>query len=193
LEPEKEKVLVEDDVNIYPEFLSLDGNFLTFSKMWNLYRINLKDISISPLIKDNFQTILSSLSRDGNYMTYLSDESGKFEVYVRPFPEADKKWQISFDGGDPSIWSKNRDELFYRNDSKFYVVSYTTEPEFKPSSPKLLFEGDYLNISGLEFDVSPDGQKFLLLKSVDEDFDPYKLNVITNWFEEVKRKMSQDD
>jgi serine/threonine-protein kinase len=190
LEQEKEKVLLEKDERINPIFLSLDGNYLTFDRSRGLYRINLKDNNISLLIEDNFQKILASLSRDGNYLTYLSDESGKFEVYVRPFPEADKKWQISLDGGDPSIWSKNRDELFYRNDSKFYVVSYTTEPEFKPSSPKLLFKGDYLNIAGMEFDVSPDGQKFLLLKSVDEDFDPSKLNVITNWFEELKEKMA---
>ena len=50
-----------------------------------------------------------------------------------------------------------------------------------------LFEGDYLNIDGLDFDVSADGEKFLLLKSVDESFDTYRLNVITNWFEELKQ------
>ncbi len=53
-----------------------------------------------------------------------------------------------------------------------------------------LFEGDYLNIDGLDFDVSADGEKFLLLKSVDESFDTYRLNVITNWFAELKHKVT---
>ena len=110
---------------------------------------------------------------------------GQLQLYVTPFPDI-KDIPISRNGADPAVWSKNSNELFFRNDAEFYQVSYETEPSLKFDDPAPLFTGDYLNISGYEFDVSADGEKFLLLKSVDEDFDPRRLNIITNWFEEFK-------
>jgi Tol biopolymer transport system component len=172
---------------IYPEFLSFDDNYLVYFKNWDYYLKDLNDGKDRDLLVRDGQDTLPSLSRDGKYMVFLSDETGRFEVYVTPFPKADSIIPISSGGGDPPIWSKNKDELFYRNDTKWYQVSYTTDPEFKVIETNELFEGDYLNIIGSDFDVSADGEKFLLLKSVDESFDPYRLNVITNWFEELKQ------
>jgi len=79
-------------------------------------------------------------------------------------------------------------ELFYRNGRKWMAVSYSTNPKFSFELPKVLFEGDYLNVSGRSYDVSPDGQRFLLLKSSEDLSRQTQLNVVTNWFEEVKRK-----
>jgi Tol biopolymer transport system component len=121
-------------------------------------------------------------------LAYTSDEQGQDEVYAQPHPQTGEKWRISTEGGDEPVWSRSSRELFYRNGRKWMVVSYSTNPKFSVELPKVLFEGDYLNVSGRSYDVSPDGQRFLLLKSSEEPSRQTQLNVVTNWFEEVKRK-----
>ncbi|MFC1603438.1 protein kinase [Planctomycetota bacterium] len=172
---------------IYPAFLSLNDDYLVYGMNWDLYLKELSSGTDRDLLIRDGQDIFLSLSRDGKYMANLSDETGRYEVYVIPFPKADKIIPISSSGADTAIWARSKDELFYRNDNQWYQVSYTTDPEFKVTEISELFEGDYLRIDGMDFDVSADGEKFLLLKSVDESFDPYRLNIITNWFEELKR------
>ena len=73
------------------------------------------------------------------------------------------------------------------------VVAYTSNPKFSPEMPKVLFEGDYINVGGLSYDVSPDGQRFLLLKGSEESTAQTQLNVVTNWFEELKRLVPVDN
>jgi hypothetical protein len=68
------------------------------------------------------------------------------------------------------------------------AVSYSTNPKFSAELPRVLFEGDYVNVAGRSYDVSPDGQRFLVLKSIEESSRQAQLNVVTNWFEELKRK-----
>jgi len=68
------------------------------------------------------------------------------------------------------------------------AVSYSTNPQFSFELPRVLFEGDYVGAGGRSYDVSPDGQRFLLLKSSADPSRQTQLNVVTNWFEEVKRK-----
>jgi Tol biopolymer transport system component len=174
---------------VYPEFLSLDDDCLVYLKNWDFHLKDLNDGGDRALLERDGQEMLSSLSRDGKYMAYVSDETGQFEVYVTPFPKADRIIPIASGGGDPPIWSRNKDVLFYRNDTKWYQVSYTTDPEFRVIEANELFEGDYLNINGSDFDVSAEEEKFLLLKSIDESYDPRRLNVIINWFEELKRRV----
>ena len=184
---EPEVLFTEDESTyFYPGCMSLDDKYFIYTQDNNLY---MRDIESGqekvPLLERDTLDWVTSFSRDGKYLALFSDLTGQTELYVTPFPDVDDI-PISSSGADPAVWSKNSNELFFRNDTKFYQVSYTTEPEFTFSEPNLLFEGDYLNISGIEFDVSADGEKFLLLKSVDEDFDPHRLNIITNWFEELK-------
>ena len=171
---------------IYPAALSIDDDSLVYGMNWDLYLKELSSGGERELLVRDGQDILLSLSSDGKYVVNLSDKTGRYEIYVMPFPEADRIVPISSSGGDTAIWSRNKDELFYRNDNKWYQVSYTTDPEFKVTETIELFEGDYLRIDGMDFDVSADGEKFLLLKNTDKNFDPYRLNVITNWFEELK-------
>ena len=94
---------------------------------------------------------------------------------------------ISREFGEEPIWSPNGDELFYRNVNKWMVVSISTEPEFKAGTPQVVFEGPYLNVSGLSYDVAPDGQRFLILQPQYDDSQIRELHVVTNWFEELKR------
>jgi Tol biopolymer transport system component len=124
-------------------------------------------------------------SPDGRWVAYLSNESGRYEVFVRPFPGPDGKWQISTEGGGGPRWSRSGRELFYRQDDKMMIVDVETLPTFRPGRPRTLFEGRFLN----SYDVAPDGTRFLMIKPDPAEFGPAHVNVVLNWFEEVKRRI----
>ena len=88
------------------------------------------------------------------------------------------------------VWARNNRELFYVNpDNKLMVVDITTEPTFKAGTPRVLLEGTFLlrtNI-GVNYDISPDGQRFLVVQGSDANLT--QLNVVLNWFEELKRRV----
>ena len=77
-------------------------------------------------------------------MAYLSDESGREEIYVQPYPGPGGKSQISTDGGTEPVWNPNGRELFYRNGNKMMAVDIATQPVFAAGRPILLFTGDYV-------------------------------------------------
>ena len=141
------------------------------------------------LIKSPFQKIGAAFSPDGRWIAYASDEQGQFDVYVQPYPPTGKTEQVSTEGGEMPVWSQSSYELFYRNGRKWMAASFTTSPTLSFEVPRRLFEGNYLNIGGVDYDVSPDGQRFLLLKPIEETSSRTQLNVVTNWFEELKRKV----
>jgi serine/threonine-protein kinase len=129
-------------------------------------------------------------SPDGRWVAYGSDETGRQEIYVRPFPGPGGKMQISTDGGTEPMWARNGRELFYRNGDKMMVTAVETRPVFAAAKPKLLFEGHYgTGIGGFEpdYDVSPDGQKFLMIKASEQESAATQLNVVLNWSDELHR------
>ena len=126
-------------------------------------------------------------SPDGQWIAYVSDKSGKYQIYVQPYPAMDKIWQVSDDFGGEPIWSPKGDELFYRNGDKWMSVSISTKPEFAAGIPEALFEGAYNNVPSLSYDVSPDGKRFLVLNPEYDDSQVRELHVVLNWFEELKR------
>ncbi len=94
--------------------------------------------------------------------------------------------QISTDGGTEPTWVAGGTELIYRNENKWMVASVRTQPTFNAETPALLFEQSYLgNDNASNYDVSPDGQHFLMIEKVVEE--PTQINVVLNWFEELKR------
>ena len=124
-------------------------------------------------------------SPDGRWLAYRSNESGRQEIYVQPFPATGAKWQISTEGGEEAVWVSSG-EIFYRNGDRMMAVDITTEPTFSSGTPKLLFEGSYYDYGPrAEYDVTSDGQKFLMIKLGEQSVR--ELNVIQNWFEELKR------
>jgi hypothetical protein len=89
-------------------------------------------------------------------------------------------------------WNPNGSEQFYRSDDKMMAVDITTEPNFKAGKPKVLFEGRYqpTPATGPNYDVAPGGQRFLMVKpSEQETVAPMQINVVLNWFEELKRRV----
>jgi Tol biopolymer transport system component/predicted Ser/Thr protein kinase len=130
-------------------------------------------------------------SPDGHWIAYTSGESGRVEIYVRPYPGPGGKYQISTEGGTEPVWNPKGRELFYRAGNKMMAVEVATQPAFSAGKPKVLFEGAYVATprSLPNYDVSPDGQRFLMLEGSEQGQAPTQINVVLNWFEELKRRV----
>jgi serine/threonine-protein kinase len=128
---------------------------------------------------------------DGRWLAYQSDETGRKEIYVRPFPGPGGKYQISTEGGTESVWARNGRELFYRNGDKMMAAAVETKPVFAAAKPRLLFEAPYepaLYTFPADYDVSPDGQRFLMVKASEAE-SVAQINVVLSWFEDLKRRV----
>ena len=129
----------------------------------------------------------AALSPDKRWLAYCSNESGRFEVYVRPFPDASRKLVVSTSGGNQPVWSRDGKELFYRNGSQMLAVPVRTGRDLDLGTPEVLFDQEFsFGGSGTtfaQFDVAGDG-RFLLFK---RDTEPGRLHVVLNWTAELTR------
>ncbi len=114
---------------------------------------------------------------------------------MRPFPGPGGKWQISTTGGEMPAWSPNGRELFYRTaDNRIMVVTYSVEGDsFRAGRPRLWSEGQFTDRGiARNFDLHPDGKRFAVLKAAEDTEAPEvtHVNLILNWFEELKRRVA---
>ena len=150
-----------------------------------------EDGEAKPWIATEFQEGYPQLSPDGRWLAYISNESGRYEVYVQPYPGSGEKITVSSDGGFEPTWSPDGRELFYRKGKHMMAVSIQTTPGFRSSRPIELFEDPYLSGTAIAaiattYDVAPDGEHFLMIEGGEEE-GANKLYLILNWFEELKR------
>ena len=147
------------------------------------------DAKPRPLIASPNAEHSPSFSPDGQWLAYVSGESGRPHLFVTPYPELDVKWLVSGEqGGRVPSWSPDGTELFYHSGDKIMVVSIQTRPTFKAGKPRVLFEGFPL----VGRDISPDGQRFLMMKqggATGSDRKGSQINVVLNWSEELKRRV----
>jgi len=115
----------------------------------------------------------AAFSPDGTLVAYVSDESGQYDVYVKPFPPSDRRWKVSTHGGIWPKWSPQGDELFFFEGNDLMSASVKTKPAFASGVPRKLFSGAQVGMGakpmdGLNpsYDVSRDGQKFVVVRSV---------------------------
>lgn len=194
--------LITSDVSQIPNSWSRDGQLLAFTSNtpttgYDVWVLRLSDRKALPFLQTSFNETTPSFSPEGHWLAYASGESGRYEVYVQPYPEPGGKWQISTEGGTEPEWNRNGRELFYRNGrelfyrngAKMMALDVSTQPSFAVGKARMLFEGQYdlLSAQYSSYDVSPDGQRFLMLKT-NEQAAPTQINVVLNWFEEVKQK-----
>jgi serine/threonine-protein kinase len=164
---------------------------------WDLRTLSLGGEPASQsLLETDYMEGFSALSPDGRWIAYVSNETGETEVYVRPFPDVDDgKWQISTNGGGEPLWGPDGRELFYLignnpGEDEVYVVSVTADPVFSPGAPELLFRGEYGFGGSPNWDISSDGQRFLMMKveeQAEQESGETALIVVNNWFEELNR------
>jgi hypothetical protein len=129
-----------------------------------------------------------AFSPDSRWIVYASTESGASEVYVRPADGSDAKWQVSVGGGREPLWSRSGDRIFYRLDSQMLAVDVDTRSGLTFGKARVLFDGPYTysNIGSQNYDLTPDDRRFVMIRPASEAAAP-PLNIVTNWFEEVKR------
>jgi eukaryotic-like serine/threonine-protein kinase len=185
----EEGLTLEQDPSI-PQSFSPDGKLMVFNKsrgrageIW-IYPFE-KGSSPRPFLQGPYLYAGGRISPDGRWLAYQSNESGKWEVYVAAFPGPGGKWQISTDGGEHALWGPSGKEIFYVHDKKVMRAAVTTTPTFSASRPDVLFEGEYQGGA-----IAPDGNRFLMVKDETAASAPNHLNVVLNWFEDLKRRAS---
>ena len=136
------------------------------------------------------------VSPNGQWLAYESNESGRLEIYVRPFPNVGAwKRQVSTNGGTQPLWARNGQELFYESRGTLMRALVKMGSTFEHGTPEKLFDAPYLvrhagGGLGRMYDVSADGQQFLMTKETgeaDERPPSPRIILVQNWFEELKR------
>jgi serine/threonine-protein kinase len=156
------------------EALSLDGNF-----------------KVQPFLQSSFNLSSPRFSPDGRWVAYMTDESGRREICVQPFPGPSGKWMISTNGGESPRWARSGREIFFFAGDEVMSADVETQPAFKAGTPRALFSAaGYLGYGN--YDVAPDGQHFLMIKQEDLSTNPKELNVVLNWSEELERRVPQE-
>jgi dipeptidyl aminopeptidase/acylaminoacyl peptidase len=176
---------------------SPDGQLLAFievnpSTQRDIWVLRMGDRKPQPFLRTRLDERSPRFSPDGRWLVYVSNESGRYEIYVQPYPGPGGKWQISTEGGTEPAWNPNGRELFYRSGNKMMAVDIATQPGFAAGTPRMLFEGQYQPspVVVANYDVSPDGQRFLMLKPSEQaQAAPTQINVVLNWFEELNRRV----
>jgi serine/threonine-protein kinase len=142
--------------------------------------------NILPLVTGQFSDRQPRLSPDGKWLAYQSSESGRFEIYVRPFPQSGARVQVSDNGGAEAVWARNGRALYYRGLlGELFEAKVTTGAEFSIGARSVVLSGDYLtDATHANYDVSPDG-RFLMLKREGADAQTV---VVHNWGSELRRK-----
>ncbi|MBZ5662512.1 MAG: protein kinase [Acidobacteriia bacterium] len=196
--------LSTSEYNNAPNSWSPDGQLLAFIQInpttgYDIWVLRMDDPSTGsgqvrkaqPFLQTPFNEGAPRFSPDGRWLAYTSDESGRNEIYVQPYPGPGGKSQISTDGGTEPVWNPNGRELFYRSGDKMMAVEIATQPGFAAGKARMLFEGQYVPTPATfpNYDVSPDGQRFLMLKAAEQATAPNQINVVLNWFEELKQKV----
>ena len=183
---------------------SRDGKWLVFGtgggdgSNRDVYAMQLGVDSVPrPLLATPAQERAGALSPDGRWLAYMSDESGHDEVYVRPFPNVnDGKWQVSLTGGGQPLWAHSGREIFYRNGaSEMMVAQVSGSPGFPVANRQVLFSISPELMAAAYFttpwDVSPDDQRFLMVRSRGPTTDQTgaSLILVTNWLAELEAKV----
>jgi serine/threonine-protein kinase len=183
--------LTQSDRAQMPTGFSPDGRFLVFSQteigsrsdVWLLPLTG--DRKPVPIIRTPFEDRWARVSPDGKWIAWVSDESGGDQVYVQPFPGPGGKWQVSRDLGRDPMWRRDGRELFYTAGHRFFAVDVRPGAGFAASTPRLLFEAPYERPPGPlpNYDVSADGQRFLMVKGSEPEDATSQIHVVLNWFD----------
>ncbi len=180
-----------------PHSITPDGKYLAYQEFVDYNQNFNHDIWILPLdgerkqypiLQTSANEIHPSFSPDGKWLAYVWNESGRNEVYVQPFPALDSLISISNDGGAEPVWAPDGQKLYYRKNTKLMAATFQIKPSFRVGLPVNVFEGPYLEGQdfGRNYDISHDGEKFIMIKINEPETTTNKINVVINWFEEFK-------
>ncbi len=170
---------------------SRDGKFLLLRKDQELWYMSLEDRQAKPFLPGQSPARNAQFSPDGKWVAYSSNETGNWEVYVSAFPNPTSKWQVSRGGGEEPRWRRDGKELFYlSSDGKMSAVPVKVGNSFEAGPPDTLFQTHPRQpVSAMDFfsyDVTADGQRFLINTKVDEPSAP-PLSIVLNWASDLEK------
>jgi serine/threonine-protein kinase len=176
-----------------PTSWSPDGNIILFNEFIrqgsrgdrDILQVDVRNPGKSrPFLRTSANEMEAVFSPDGRWVAYQSDESGRWEVYVRPYSGPGRARQISVGGGTGAVWHPRGGELFYQSRTALIAVKMQEGNPIGP--PTRLFSCWKSEDFRREFDIAPDGQRFLLIEPATQRDE---ISIITNWFEELKARV----
>jgi serine/threonine-protein kinase len=203
-----EERLTSIGVGHHPSSWSPDGRVLAFdsdddSGAGDVGVLELdRDRKPRPFAATRFVEGSPKFSPDGRWIAYSSNESGRNEIYAQAYPGPGPKLQISIGGGTDPVWARDGKELFYRNGDNMMVVEIRLQPSLAPGKPRVLWTGPYARglssqcspagTTNSNYDVTPDGQRFLMIQEEEDGLIATQIHVLPNWSEELKRQLQQE-
>jgi Tol biopolymer transport system component len=182
------QLLYTTGTNITLTDWSQDGRWVFFASLapgdrgWDLWALDMQTSVAEPVLDGPFNESSGRLSSDGKWLTFTSDESGKFEVYVQSFPDADGRWMVSTDGGSESFWRGDGRELFFLRDERVIMaVDVTGDKALSFGTPRPLYTVDMNSGVGSVYDVRRDGQRFLFTERLPVETNKIGARLIQNW------------
>ena len=170
---------------------SPDGALIAFdvhrhvTTAWDVGVLDVRTRAVTYILRSSASEQHAVLSPDGRWLAYTSDESGRNQIYVVPFPGLDPRRQVSVEAGSHPRWAPNGKTLFFRRGNAMLMTEISLSPDFSSSPPRTLFEGRY----EADYDVMSGGQQFAMLQAVTGgDEPPVEVHMVTNWFEDLRRK-----
>jgi Tol biopolymer transport system component len=184
----------EDDRPAWPSSYSPDGQSLLFVRspraavmeIWVLH----DDGTSEPLVDTESANFCPRFDPTGEYFAYVSNESNRWEIYLKPFKKPGRRIQVSIDGGTDPVWAPDGSELFYRNGDTLMAVPIEHKQRIIVGQPAPLFDfpfGAKVSVYSPNFDVHPDGDRFVVTETTADTRGATELVVITNWSEELNR------
>jgi len=176
-----------------------DGSLLAFTQNHpetsnDVWVLTLDSSAARIVLGTAFNEYGAVFSPDGNWLAYTSDESGRDEIYVQPFPGTGGKWQVSGEGGSQPTWGRDGRRLFYRSGGRLVSVEVATEPEFRVRRRSDLLgvpvdEGTVASVRN--YDMALDGRGIIVVRDT-EEHPPTRIHLILNWFEELRIRAGND-
>jgi serine/threonine-protein kinase len=181
----------------WPLDFSPDGRLLLFQQEetgtgWGLYTLDLADGTETTYLQTEFNEAAAEFSPDGRWVAYASNESGDYQVYVRPFPAGGGRWQVSNDRGAYPAWSHDGKTIYYSTEGKLMSVEVTTDGGvFRADAPQLLIDGSMFAAAGWtrRYDLTPDGDFVVTVEGEPQsEQEPARTMLVLNWIEELKQR-----
>ena len=198
------ELLLGSDGAPVPTAFSPDGSLLLYTRSrptggTEIWSVKVGDqTSARPVVQVASGAWGGVISPDGRYLAFVSEHTGRPEVYVQPMSAAGapnpQRWQVTGmggagDGAQAPVWSRAGGELFYRTHTAVICSRVAVEPTFQLGKPRIVAEGTFVapSLLSANYDAAADGQSVLLLRSADEAHPSRELRVILNWFDELRR------
>ena len=197
-DPERETLVWKSDgPSSFPMSFTSDGRALACMRTqgpgrFDIWVVQMGDRPVArPLLATAASEQHPQFSPDGRWLAYSSDESGRYEIYVQPYPDGGGKWPVSIDGGVEPRWSSSGRELFYRRGDAMMAVPIATGPTFAAGTPRQLFTGNYQDAGVvIDYAVVPAANCSVMIRRTEAEPVFTHLQVMLNAFSELRRLTS---